>query len=120
MYIHSQFNSFINADNIIGVKIKRQHSQSGYEWQLLAFTETTETIISKYDSGFNAGLALNQIIKAIENGADIYDVDNKIERNIIPNPYQKYEQLKRKLSDLDLTAGQYEEIIKAVAEVLEL
>lgn len=34
--------------------------------------------------------------------------------------YQKYEQLKRKLNALDLTAGQYDEIIKAVAEVLEL
>lgn len=120
MYIQTESKAIINTEQVAVIKAYRKTPNN---WWLAALLKSGDgiDICSCFDE-ICADITLDEIMTAIKEGANTFDIatlsagtsENKT------RDCQKYEQLKRKLSDLDLTAGQYEEIIKAVAEVLEL
>lgn len=120
MYIQTEDKAIINTEQVAVIKTYRKTLN---DWRLTALLKSGSgiDICSCFDE-ICADITLDEIMTAIKEGANTFDIatlsagtsENKT------RDCQKYEQLKRKLSTLDLTAGQYEEIVKAVAEVLEL
>ena len=120
MYIQAENKAIINTEQVAVIKTYRKTPN---DWRVAALLKSGDgiDICSCFDE-ICADITLDEIMTAIKEGAKTFDLatlsagtsENKT------RDCQKYEQLKRKLSTLDLTAGQYEEIIKAVAEVLEL
>lgn len=120
MYIQTEDKAIINTEQVAVIKTYRKTLN---DWRLTALLKSGSgiDICSCFDE-ICADITLDEIMTAIKEGANTFDIAT-LSAGTSENTtrdYQKYEQLKRKLSDLDLTAGQYEEIIKAVAEVLEL
>ncbi|MGN0575184.1 MAG: hypothetical protein ACI4J2_04050 [Ruminococcus sp.] len=120
MYIQTENKAIINTEQVAVIKT---YKKTPHECWLTALLSNGERI--DIESCFDetcADITLDEIMAAIKEGANTFDIAT-LSAGTSENTTrvcQKYEQLKRKLSDLDLTAGQYEEIIKAVAEVLEL
>ena len=120
MYIQTENKAIINTEQVAVIKAYRK---TPHDWRLTALLKNGNgiDICSCFDETC-ADITLDEIMAAIKEGANTFDIATlsagTSEKKT--SDYQRYEQLKRKLNDLDLTAGQYDEIIRAVAEVLEL
>lgn len=120
MYIQAENKTIINTEQVAVIKTYRK---TPHEWRLTALLNSGNGIdIYSCIDELCADITLDEIMAAIKEGANTFDLAmlsaGTSEKKT--SDYQKYEQLKQKLNALDLTAGQYDEIIRAVAEVLEV